>query len=149
MNGFNVWTASKADARGEAMLTTEGMSYQRSLVAGDTITLSVQGKGVDFDQARAKFSLTGPDAAPDMHRLRTGAGATNNWGLSQTVVVVNASSAAIRNWSVKLDLLRRLDLDITRLWARDGQARADSDLLFMALASMHQLMPEVRFQCYS
>jgi hypothetical protein len=79
MNGLNVSTASKADAQGEAMLTMEGMSYQRSLVAGDTITLSVQGKGVDFDQTRAKFSFTGTDAAPNMHGLRTGAGATNDW----------------------------------------------------------------------
>jgi hypothetical protein len=63
--------------------------------------------------------------------------------------VVNASSAAIHIWSVELDLLRGLDLGITRLWARNGQARADGDLLFMALASMHQLTPEVRLQCYS
>lgn len=65
MDGFDAPVSFRTNEQGEAVLTTEGMSYQRSLVAGDTLTFSVQGKGADFDAGRASFSFTDTDVVPD------------------------------------------------------------------------------------
>ena len=138
MNGFNGAVAFRTNAEGETLLTTEGMSYQRALHAGDTLSFTLQGQGADFDAAKTLFAFADIDRVPDAQDalgLRIAAARTNDWGsgLSQNVSLVNGGGAAISDWTVELDLPAGLDLTVTSLWGATVSRDAEGDLLFTAL----------------
>jgi glycerophosphoryl diester phosphodiesterase len=138
MSGYNAGVALRTNAAGETVLTTDGMGYQRSLQAGDTLTFTVQGKGADFAAEDARLAFADIDTVPtaeNAHGLAIDAAATNDWGsgLGQSVTLLNQGGEGIDNWRVELDLPAGLDLTITSIWGATVTRQADGDLLFTAL----------------
>jgi len=138
MNGYNASVAFTTNEAGETVLTTEGMGYQLPLVAGDTVTFSVQGAGADFDPADVAFSFRDLDrvpAASDPLNIDIEVGDINDWGsgLSQFVSLVNGCDSGIDHWAVELDLADGQDIDITSVWGATAKRDADGDILFTAL----------------